>query len=209
MNQKYPQLKIGETLTLKRKYLLPGGVDFPMGGRDALFDKIRRLPHMHGSVLSSELYILARITDVQDFSFTYQCCNIRVEFLNPFECNKELGVSYLMLESDFLEYVSPIPNVINSGSGTIPIVGHIHSGTPIGTTGSSSLQTFTGTSTVVLGHTHVAPGSYSHGYDLGIKVDPNTFKEVNPETQLSFKSTKLVANKIQNSKEIDNFLLLD
>jgi len=56
---------------------------------------------------------------------------------------------------------------------------------------------------------HLSGSGISPSYNFEIKIDPNTFKEVNPETQLSFKSTKLVANKIQNSKEIDNFLLLD
>ena len=203
MNKKYPQFKIGETLTLKRKYLLLGGVDFPMGGRNALLDKIRKLPPMYGSTLSSETYIPARITDVENFSHTYECYNIRVEFLNPFECSKELGISYLMLESDFLEYLSLIPNVTSGSSGQIPLMGHIHSGS----LNSSSLQTFT--STGIHSSQHLSGSGISPSYNFEIKIDPNTFKEVNPETQLSFKSTKLVANKIQNSKEIDNFLLLD
>ena len=59
--------------------------------------------------------------------------------------------------------------------------------------------TFKGTSEYPISAKHIK---------ISAKYNPLTFEEINPETNLSFTPKPLVTNKIVNSKEIENFLLI-
>jgi len=179
--EKPGQFYEGQIITLKSDFLKPGSKDFVYAGLPELLRDIQKLTG--NPTIPSFLKAKVKMTQAS-------CSGerISVEWLNPFTLAQHAtGLTYSMKEHEFQEY-SEFREDLN--------------GMPISGIGVNSIS-----SSVVLGHTHVAPGSYTHGYDLGIKYDPKTFEEVNPETNVSFKSTKLVANKIQNPKEIDNFLL--
>ena len=109
--------------------------------------------------------------------------SISVEWINPWSPTGEsLGLSYAMKDYEFEEY---------SQLGSV-VAGH---------------------SSFVVGHTHVSPGSHiaqsCNSGDIKVSYDSRTFEEINPQTRVTFKSTKLVANKIQNPKDIENFLLMN
>lgn len=91
------------------------------------------------------------------------------------------------------------------------------SGEPLGLTyvmKEYEFEEYSNFGSVVVGHTHVAPALYTHSLipeppKPELYFDPRTFEEINPQTRVTFKSTKLVANKIQNPKDIENFLLMN
>lgn len=112
--------------------------------------------------------------------------SISVEWINPWSTTGEsLNLGYAMKDYEFEEY---------SQLGSV-VAGHTH------------------VSPVVVGHTHVSPGSHiaqsCNSGDIKVSYDAGAFEEINPQARVSFKSTKLVANKIQNPKDIENFLLMN